>query len=180
MISTFSPLLALFLVWSFHYFNTAICVILLSASYFFFENIVLGKDLEIGVSKNPDLHGECQHEMLSIHLTSRRQNNLPEVDRKPFDSSQLEHSSENVTSKPRNQSPNVASATLNSTKQQAESRDFTTPNSLSDISKIEANCDSRELPSLKLTLKRLREDVGNVAHDDRNVLRHSDLSAFSK
>ncbi|KAF3962856.1 hypothetical protein CMV_012687 [Castanea mollissima] len=137
-------------------------------------------DLEIGVSKNPDLHGECRHEMLSIHLTSRRQNNLPEVDRKPFDSSQLEHSSENVTSKPRNQSPNVASATLSSTKQQAESRDYTTPNSLSDISKIEANCDSRELPSLELTLKRLREDVGHVAHDDRNVLRHSDLSAFSK
>lgn len=146
----------------------------------FLDNVVLGKDLEIGVSKNPDLHRECQHEMLSIHLTSRRQNKFPEVDRKPFDSSQLEHNSENVTSKPRNKSPNIVSAAVNSNKQQAESRDFTTPNSLPDTSKIEANCDSRELPSLELTLKRLRENVGNVAHDDRNVLRHSDLSAFSK
>ncbi|KAL5711155.1 hypothetical protein ACHQM5_021644 [Ranunculus cassubicifolius] len=39
--------------------------------------------------------------------------------------------------------------------------------------------DDIELPSLELSLKRLR-DVATSAHDDRNVLRRSDLSAFSR
>lgn len=128
------------------------------------------------MSKDP----ECQHEMLSIHLASRRQNQLPEADGEPFDSGQLEQNSENLTSKPANRSSNIVSAVINSTDPEAESRDFDIPNGLPDISQIKAHSDSRQLPSLELTLKRLREDVGNIAHDDRNVLRHSDVSAFSK
>ncbi|GLT73072.1 hypothetical protein SLA2020_449540 [Shorea laevis] len=134
------------------------------------------QDEQLGVSKDP----ECQHEMLSMHLASRRQNQLPEADSKPFDSGQQEQNSEILASKPANRSSNIVSAVINSTDPEAESRDFDIPNGLSDISQIKAHSDSRQLPSLELTLKRLREDVGNIAHDDRNVLRHSDVSAFSK
>ncbi|KAF5470627.1 hypothetical protein F2P56_011129 [Juglans regia] len=138
------------------------------------------QDEQRGVSKHPDSRHEFQHEMLSIHLSSRGQNILPNGDSKPFDSDKSKHNSENAISKPENPSSNMVSAVVNSTYLEAESRDFDTPNGLSDISQTKAHCDSRQLPSLVLTLKRMREDVENVAHDDRNVLRHSDLSAFSK
>ncbi|KAG7947079.1 hypothetical protein I3843_14G075900 [Carya illinoinensis] len=138
------------------------------------------QDEQHGVSKDPDSRHEFQHEMLSIHLSSRSQNILPNVDSKPFDSDKSKHNSENAISKPENPSSNMVSAVVNSTYPEAESRDFDTPNGLSDVSQTKAHYDSRQLPSLVLTLKRMREDVENVAHDDRNVLRHSDLSAFSK
>ncbi|KAG2670269.1 hypothetical protein I3760_14G077900 [Carya illinoinensis] len=138
------------------------------------------QDEQHGVSKDPDSRHEFQHEMLSIHLSSRSQNILPNVDSKPFDSDKSKHNSENAISKPENPSSNMVSAVINSTYPEAESRDFDTPNGLSDMSQTKAHYDSRQLPSLVLTLKRMREDVENVAHDDRNVLRHSDLSAFSK
>lgn len=144
------------------------------------DNVAFGKNLETGVSKDPDSRHEFQHETFSIHLSSRSQNILPNIDSKPFDSEKPMHNSENAISKPENPSSNMVSAVVNSTDPRTESRDFDTPNGLSDISQIKAHCDSRQLPSLVLTLKRLREDVENVAHDDRNVLRHSDLSAFSK
>ncbi|KAG6678378.1 hypothetical protein I3842_14G077600 [Carya illinoinensis] len=138
------------------------------------------QDEQHGVSKDPDSRHEFQHEMLSIHPSSRSQNILPNVDSKPFDSDKSKHNSENAISKPENPSSNMVSAVVNSTYPEAESRDFDTPNGLSDVSQTKAHYDSRQLPSLVLTLKRMREDVENVAHDDRNVLRHSDLSAFSK
>ncbi|KAG6678382.1 hypothetical protein I3842_14G077600 [Carya illinoinensis] len=144
------------------------------------DNVAFGKNMETGVSKDPDSRHEFQHEMLSIHPSSRSQNILPNVDSKPFDSDKSKHNSENAISKPENPSSNMVSAVVNSTYPEAESRDFDTPNGLSDVSQTKAHYDSRQLPSLVLTLKRMREDVENVAHDDRNVLRHSDLSAFSK
>ncbi|XP_058771081.1 two-component response regulator-like APRR7 isoform X2 [Vicia villosa] len=51
----------------------------------------------------------------------------------------------------------------------------------SDIYNKGTNNDE-ELPSLELSLKRPREvkEVGTTSQDERNVLRHSDLSAFSK
>ncbi|XP_040994130.1 two-component response regulator-like PRR37 isoform X2 [Juglans microcarpa x Juglans regia] len=137
------------------------------------------QDEQHGVCKDPDSRHEFQHEMLSIHLSSRSQNVLANVDSKPFDSDKSKHNSENAISKPENPSSNMAKV-VNSTYLEAESRDFDTSNGLSDISQTKAHCDSRQLPSLVLTLKRMREDFENVAHDDRNVLRHSDLSAFSK
>ncbi|PON62388.1 Two-component response regulator-like [Parasponia andersonii] len=133
------------------------------------DNVAIGKHLEIGVSRNPDLRSEYQQKKLSIPLTSKRQNKLLEVNSQQ---GQLDHNSENI-----NRSPNV-----NCAKPPSEGRIFGTPNGISDTSQIEGNCDSGELPSLELTLKWLRGagDVGNNALDNCNVLRHSDMSAFSK
>lgn len=129
----------------------------------------VGKDLETGVTRKPDLQCEYQQKKLSFPLTSKRQNKQLEVDSQQ---GEVDHHGENI-----NSSPNV-----NCTKPQSEGRIFGTPNGISDASQIKGKCDSREQPSLELTLKRLRGagDVGTAALDDFNVLRHSDLSAFSK
>lgn len=133
--------------------------------------MAIGKDLEIGVSRNPDLQFEYQQKKLSLPLTSKRQNKLTEVDSQQ---GQLDHNGEKINS----------NANVNCTKPQSEGRIFGTPNGISDMSQIEieGNCDPGELPYLELTLQRLRGagDVGNAALDDCNVLKHSDMSAFSK
>ncbi|KAK3206122.1 hypothetical protein Dsin_020168 [Dipteronia sinensis] len=144
------------------------------------DDVAMGKDLEIGVSETADL----QHEKLPTHQTSIRQSILPEVDSKPFKSGQLESEKENKRGKWRDQVPNTISAHANCTNPQAESRDFNAPNGPSDITRVKdkAGCGCGEMPSLELTLKRLRgaEDDRSAAIDDCNVLRHSDFSAFSK
>lgn len=125
--------------------------------------------METGVTRKPDLQCEYQQKKLSFPLTSKRQNKQLEVDSQQ---GEVDHHGENI-----NSSPNV-----NCTKPQSEGRIFGTPNGIPDASQIKGNCDSREQPSLELTLKRLRGagDVGTAALDDFNVLSHSDLSAFSK
>ncbi|CAK9167296.1 unnamed protein product [Ilex paraguariensis] len=63
------------------------------------------------------------------------------------------------------------------------SREFEAPR---EVEKILVNNigmdDSKELPAIKLSLKRLRgvKDGSNTVQDDRNVLRRSELSAFSR
>lgn len=123
--------------------------------------------MEIGVSRNPDLQCEYQQKK-SLPLTSKMKSKLPEVDSQQ---EQLDHYGENGNS----------CANVNCTKP-PEGRIFGTPNGISDQSQIKGNSDTGELPSLELTLKRLRGagDVGNAALDECNVLRHSDMSAFSK
>ncbi|EXC33207.1 Two-component response regulator-like protein [Morus notabilis] len=128
----------------------------------------VSKDVEVGVNGKPDLQCEYQQK-LSFPSTSKRQNKLPEVDSQQRE---VDHNGENLYS-----SPNV-----NCNKPQCEGRIFGTPSGTSDGLQIKGNSDSGELPSLELTLKRLRGsgDVGSATLDDCNVLRHSDLSAFSK
>ncbi|KAK0605998.1 hypothetical protein LWI29_033045 [Acer saccharum] len=144
------------------------------------DDVAMGKDLEIGVSETADL----PHEKLPTHQTSKRQSILPEVDSKPFKSGQLESEKENKRGKWRDQVPNTISDHANCTNPQAESRDFDAPNGPSDFTRVtdKAGCGCGEMPSLELTLKRLRgvEDDRSAANDDCNVLRHSDFSAFSK
>lgn len=128
----------------------------------------MGKDLELGVTRNPDIQLEYQHEKFSTYPTCRRQNILPESDSKPFDKGCLEHNSANA----------------NCTDPQLESRTFEVPSGLSDVSQIKdkGSCETNELPPLDLSLKRLRGagDAGACLHVDRSILKHSDLSAFSK
>lgn len=129
----------------------------------------MGKNLEVGVSGN---------EKIPTHQSSKRQNKLSEVDSKP--SEQLECNNEAKRGKWRDQVPNSGSAYA----PQGESREFDAPNGPSELSraKDKALSDGGEMPSLGLTLKRLREaeDDRIAANDDCNVLRHSDSSAFSK
>uniref|UniRef100_A0A2C9W0D2 CCT domain-containing protein n=1 Tax=Manihot esculenta TaxID=3983 RepID=A0A2C9W0D2_MANES len=134
------------------------------------DDITMGKDLEIGVSGNPDV----QSKMQSI---------IAEMDTKPLENGKLELNNENICTKLRDQTPKTASADANSISPHVE-RKKNGGSSGPDILQLKdkSRCESGELPSLELTLTRRKgvRDDGNAVNDDRNVLRHSDLSAFSK
>ncbi|KAF5751502.1 putative sensory transduction histidine kinase [Tripterygium wilfordii] len=146
------------------------------------ENAAMGKDLEIGVSK-PDSRLEYQCET-SSRPSSKWQNKSSEVDSKLPNNTQLEVNNENISSMRTDEGPKLINSLTNYFNPPAESKDVDASNDPFGISLVrdKACCVSGEFPSLELTLKRLKGtgDSGNTTTDDRNVLRHSDLSAFSK
>ncbi|KAA8549525.1 hypothetical protein F0562_001457 [Nyssa sinensis] len=148
------------------------------------DNIAMGKDLEIGISRNPDSQVEYQHKF-STHPSSKKQNKLSELGSAPFEKEQQEIKIDNTRAgQPRHHAANSISVIASCINRLVESRGLDAPNGLSDTSKIKdkASSVSKELPSLELTLKRLKGvgDVGTSVHEDHTVLRHSDQSAFSK
>lgn len=155
---------------------------IISACYVL-DIVAMGKDLEMCTSIFPDTHLDHQHKCTS-YLTSERQDKLSELENLLTENEQMEYRSEPTSGKLMNRSVKLISLMANSANSQMESQAFEPPTDLSDVSrnKIEANSGSRELPSLELSLKE-QSGEGNVRttmHDGRNVLRHSDLSAFSK
>ncbi|KAG7998709.1 hypothetical protein I3843_01G270300 [Carya illinoinensis] len=95
----------------------------------------------------------------------------------------VELNSEKPNGEMRNQVADLVGLTSNDTDPQIETVVFDIPNGISKVSNLKDKIifDNKEIPSLELSLKRLRDagDTGTSAHD-RNVLRHSDLSAFSR
>lgn len=143
----------------------------------------MGKDLEIGVPRNPDLQLESYpKEVVSTNITGTKPDSLPQQDsrknKQPDEG--LPNLESNNSSELRIQAADLIGAIASA---QIENGVTETPNSVSKISetKEKATPDTKELPSLELSLKRLRS-VGDdsTPHDDRNVLRHSGLSAFSR
>ncbi|XP_021666148.2 two-component response regulator-like APRR3 isoform X6 [Hevea brasiliensis] len=145
------------------------------------DDIAMGKDLEIGASSNPGLQHDCQCENFSPYPKSIRQSEISEMYVKPLENGKSEPNNENIFTKLKDQTPKTASTDANSINPHVESKKF--GSSGIDVSQLKDKscCDSGELPSLELTLKRLKgvRDCGNAVNDDRNVLRHSDLSPFS-
>ncbi|XP_059626707.1 two-component response regulator-like PRR37 [Cornus florida] len=145
------------------------------------DKVAMGKDLEIGMCRDPD--SQLEYHKFSTQPGSKRQDKLSRVDSKVLEKEQLENESENISGKLRDYAANLICAVGSCTDQQVESRDIDASSGLPDTSQIKdkASSDSRELPSLELTLERMkRGDIGTSAHDNHNVLRHSNLSAFSK
>ncbi|XP_057999198.1 two-component response regulator-like PRR37 isoform X2 [Hevea brasiliensis] len=143
----------------------------------------MGKDLEIGVSSNPDLQHDCQCENFSPHPTSKRQSKISEMDIKPLANGKLEHNNKNICTKLRDGTRKTAGADTNSVNQHVENKKIGGSNGPDVLQlKDKSCCDSGELRSLQLALEGLKRvrDSGNAVNDDCNVLRHSDLSAFSK
>ncbi|KAK6935971.1 Signal transduction response regulator, receiver domain [Dillenia turbinata] len=146
------------------------------------DTVAMGRDMEIGVSGNPDLHLENQHEKYSTQARGKRMMKLPEFYGKQFDNGNLGHASNNTGDKPQDQAAILTCTVGNCTDPQIERVGYDAPDALSGVSQIKdkASLNRRELPSLDLSLKRLRGAGDAVMYDDHNVLRHSDLSAFSK
>ncbi|XP_077214816.1 two-component response regulator-like PRR37 [Tasmannia lanceolata] len=152
------------------------------------ENVEMGKDLEIGVPTSPDLNLESYpRNKVSINLTGTKQNHCsgPERDNKESNEAALELNSYSAFGEEGIQAIDLISAIANSVAiAQMRTGVAEAPRELSKISgfKDKAIDDSQELPSLFLCLKRLRSagDGGSAIHEERNVLRRSDLSAFSR
>ncbi|XP_058109973.1 two-component response regulator-like PRR37 isoform X2 [Magnolia sinica] len=146
------------------------------------DNVEMGKDLEIGVPRNPDLELESYPKEKVSTKISGGKDKLPQQDpKKDMQSNDnlLELNSNSPSSKLRVQAADLIGAS----NQISENRVAEAPNYLSKTSEIKDKATSYpQLPSLELSLKRLRS-VGDdriATQEDRNVLRRSDLSAFSR
>ncbi|XAR60502.1 hypothetical protein NMG60_11033913 [Bertholletia excelsa] len=120
---------------------------------------------------------------LSTQPSSKRHTTMSELNCLSGEKEKQEYRSDNMSGKHRDCA--IESSAISScTKPRAENRAFEAPRRLFDTSRIKdkASSDFKALPSLELTFERLPQvgDVGRNAHCNRNVWRHSDLSAFSK
>lgn len=149
-----------------------------------FDNIAMGKDLEIGISRKSDWQLEYQSEKGSTQPNSKRQKKLAEALSKPFENGQMEDNSENVSDILWDKAADKDNVIIDCNKPRVENIDFEACNNLPNIAVIKekASFDSREPMSLELSLKRLRGagNPGGNRHDDHNGLRYSDPSAFSR
>lgn len=123
-----------------------------------------------------------------VKTAGSQHSNAPDVGPSKFSEQinrgQLDLNCENQSSKLRCKGLSLSDAITSTSDSQMHSGGFEAlykkPKS-SDIENKDTNNDE-ELPSLELSLKRLRgvEDAGIAIQDDRNVLRRSDQSAFSR
>ncbi|XP_043702142.1 two-component response regulator-like APRR7 isoform X2 [Telopea speciosissima] len=150
--------------------------------------VAMGKDLEIGVPRNSDLQLEYPSEKISTNFAGTKQDISPVLERKK-DSEKIHKgllalTSEKPIGKMRSQDAELMAIFAISTNHQVETGVSEVPNRLSMIPDIRDKTvsDSVELPSLELSLKRVKGVgyVGTATDDERNILRHSDLSAFSR
>lgn len=145
----------------------------------------MGKDLAMGISLN--MQEKHPHEELSNNPMCKGVNKMSDIDGMQLNKGhssvcekvQPEENSDKTRMK-ENQDMNVG--VTDSSSSQAESRDLNTSNGFSGFAKSKTSCCFKQHPSLELTLKRMGEvkDAEHVTGDECNVLRHSDLSAFSK
>ncbi|XP_077232958.1 two-component response regulator-like PRR37 [Tasmannia lanceolata] len=152
------------------------------------ENVEMGRDLQIGVPISPDLNLEpYSREKVSTNLTWQKPDKSPEQGpkRENEESNEvLELNSDDTFDKVEILAADLIGAiAITGAIAQIETL-VVDAQDLSKIPEIKdwAIEDSKELPSLDLCLKRLRSvgDGGSAIHEDRNVLRRSDPSAFSR
>ncbi|XP_048236098.1 two-component response regulator-like APRR7 isoform X2 [Ricinus communis] len=145
------------------------------------------KDLEKVVPGNVDLQLECQVAD-PIKFVGTKQKNLLERGsgnyKEKIDKEQLDQNSENPSSKSRYEAANLTGFTTNTIDPHMDSTEIEATNrhcNILDIKNKPSN-DAKEIPTFELSLKRNRgaKDVGTVVQEDRNVLRRSDSSAFSR
>ncbi|XP_035548318.1 two-component response regulator-like PRR37 isoform X1 [Juglans regia] len=144
-------------------------------------------DLETGISRIPNLQLENPSAKGLTNLAGTSEEKISEINSKKDDEKlqkgRVELNSEKPNGETRNQAADLVGLISNDTDPQIETVVFDIPNGISKVSNLKDKTifDNKEIPSLELSLKRLRDagDTGTSAHD-RNVLRHSDLSAFSR
>lgn len=144
----------------------------------------MGKDLEIGMPDKLTLQLEFQNED-PTQLTGRK-NNLLEMGSSKFNEQIKGHVDchcGSPSSKLKYETPKWTNAVTNVTDTQIGNMEFETTNRHSKVLDVKNKAinDTEEMPSLELSLKRLRGvKTGTAIQDDRNVLRRSDSSAFSR
>ncbi|KAF3954250.1 hypothetical protein CMV_020388 [Castanea mollissima] len=149
-----------------------------------FDNVVMGKDLKIGEPRIPNLQLEDPSAKGLANLAGTSEDKISEIDSRKDDENllkrQVELHSEKLNGELEDKASDLMGLTSKRTDPEMESVVFNVPNGTSKVSNIKdkAIFDIKETP---LSLKRLK-DVGDTGSSapDRNVLRHSDLSAFSR
>ncbi|KAJ6322882.1 hypothetical protein OIU77_012672 [Salix suchowensis] len=139
----------------------------------------MGKDLETGVPGIPNLQFKDPIEKVLTNIADNDGERFPEIKPKQ-DGGHLEKRQQDLNSEERDTELRNQGNDLKGNPQM-ESLVLDVPNGLSSNQKNEIFYETKEVPSFELSLKRLR-DIGDArtSSHDRNVLRHSDLSAFSR
>lgn len=142
--------------------------------------------MEIGKPNKSTVQLEFPNEV-PTKLTGRREKNLLEIGSSKFTEQikvQVDCHCGSPSSKQKYETPKWTSATTNATDTQMGNTEFEVSNRHSKFLDIKNKVisDTEDIPSLELSLKRLRgvKDTGTALQDDRNVLRRSDSSAFSR
>ncbi|GLT70071.1 hypothetical protein SLA2020_421720 [Shorea laevis] len=152
------------------------------------ENVAMGKDLEIGVPRSTNLQLEVLSEKVpTTNIAGATKDKLtatnPKKDIEKLQKGELELSSEKASSDLGNQAADLIGAIASNVDAQTEVAVLDIPGGLSNVSdtKDKVMYDAKEIPSLELSLKRLRYVGDTLTHAcERNVLRRTDLSAFSR
>ncbi|KAJ8899847.1 hypothetical protein K2173_019550 [Erythroxylum novogranatense] len=145
------------------------------------EDIATGKDKVMGMARSLDLQLEypVEDRMKQKHLPERGSDELSEqpIEKQPLDLSYGSPSS-------KLKCKNLTGITTKGTDHLNDSMKFEASNKQHKIPDVKnkAICDDKDALTLELSLKRRRgvEDIGTTFPEDRNVLRRSDSSAFSR
>lgn len=152
------------------------------------DNVSMGKDLEIGVPRNMDswLNGPNRKVTLSTtaekNQTAQLDLNLKN-DGQYFDEENLEMSNNKPKDEWNKQAMNLPGEVVCNNEHQRGNIVSDAPPVLSEITKNKDKVmkHAEDLPSLELSLKRLGDITGTSTNVlDQNILRHSQLSAFTR
>ncbi|KAF8021921.1 hypothetical protein BT93_G2149 [Corymbia citriodora subsp. variegata] len=134
---------------------------------------MMGKDLEMG-APNLQIEEPSKNDKIATDPTA---NETYEIDYRKNDEQLGDKLLELNSEKPNTNAGTVT----NGSNPPMERVDINIANGSPKVSDVKdkAAYDTKEMPSLELSLKRMKDDVRSNPHD-KNVLRHSDLSAFSR
>ncbi|RWW40499.1 hypothetical protein BHE74_00054084 [Ensete ventricosum] len=143
----------------------------------------MGKDLEIGVCRAPEMQIETNPS--EQHCSKQTDTTVDKLSAKdPKNEGFLSTLRSNLCDDSSAQAANLTGVIANSSDTQVATGAIQTPSGFSKISEDQdkINYTSKDLLSLELSLKRLRSigKSGTATQDDRNVVRRSDMSAFSR
>ncbi|KAK4743121.1 hypothetical protein SAY87_001122 [Trapa incisa] len=146
---------------------------------------VMGKDLEIGVPRKTGPRAEePRKKILTEGNTTEKAHEINcQRNEDLLETNQSEPESEKMRCESQNKAVDLLGTFAINLDPQMEGIDFNNPGGFSKASDGKDNdmYEDKEMPSLELSLKRMRDvpDTQKGTHD-RNILRQSDLSAFSK
>lgn len=148
------------------------------------DDVAMGKDLSIGVPRNPDLQIKGPNDKVLGKIASNEKAVFLDPDKKKdrdkLERNLNEYNNETAKDEFQNKDNDLTCIVTVISIPQGGSAQDEVANETSKLSKIK-DMDKKELPSLELSLKRLR-DVSNtgISAQERNKLRQSDHSAFSR
>lgn len=170
-------------IYAFYFFIVLIFICYIRDVVYISGNARTGKDLNIGVANVPELDGLSGKVMDGLAASMKDKH----LDLDPKDNEKMGRNlklnkgtrEDDLKEKDVGYMGNIT----NTCTPQVESTANEVPHDPSKITNIKeiATYVSKDIPSLELSLKQLRDAGENgIGVQERNILRHSDLSAFSR
>ena len=151
-----------------------------------FDDVSMGKDLQIGMPRNSDSHTKGPCRMATTATSAEKIQSSPldqKKDGRNFDKGRVEISSEITKGERINQAANKAGDIAGNDEHHKGSMVSKLPTVLSEASKTKDIVmeNVKNLPSLELSLKRMG-DVADVLTNapEQHILGHSEISAFTR